>query len=643
MSHFGHLSKKMSGFRKKLLTARTDVCAQRAVITTRSYKENFHQPLAILRATMLKDILEEMSIFIEPETFLAGNHASLNRAAPIFPEYDMDWVIDELNDFEKRDNERFFISEKNKDALREIAVFWENNTISARGHAAMPTESKVFYDLGIIRAEGGFASGSAYAAINYALLLDNGLDDVKKRALNKLGELDLTDQKNIGKSYFLKGVEIAVDAVISFAERFSNLAEKMAHLENSAEREAELLEISRILRKVPKGPAETFWEAVQSVWLLHLVLQIESNGRTLSFGRMDQYLYPFYVRDLNSGKITEDFALELLNNLWLKTFAINKIRSHRLARVNSGGAPCQSVTIAGQTRDGLDAVNPLTYLILKSVAQTGMPQPDLIIRHHKKIDEKFMDKCLEYERVGKPMYTGDAIVIPMFIEKDIERGDAYDYSATAGAGVAIPGSRGYRCMDMSIPDFHRALLVALNNGADPKSGTKVCDAAGHFRDMLSYDDVFAAWDKVIRELARHSIIIDSCADIVLRQNTADILCSALCDDCIERGQSVNEGGAVYDYISNLYVGIEKFAETLTIIKKYVFEDKAVSPAELWSALKADYKSGENRMVRELLPTDAKQGNDDSYTQELLRKACDVYIDEVRKYNSRPFFPRQSLH
>ena len=635
MNYFGTLTKRMHSFRESLLNAKSNVCVERAEITTKSYKANYHQPLAIRRALMLQDILEQMSIFIEPETRIAGNQASGNRAAPIFPEYAMDWVIAELDEFDKRDGDRFYITEDRKQTLRDIATFWENNTIKARGLAAMPESSKLFYDLGIIKAEGNITSGDAHVAVKYEELLTEGLEQVKARAAKRLTELDLMDYTNLNKSYFLRAVEIVCDATIAFAERYAKLAAEMAEQETDESRKTELLEMSRILYKVPRHPAESFAEAVQSTWLVHLVLQIESNGHSLSYGRMDQFLYPYFERDLAAGTITEESACELLTNLWLKTYTINKIRSWTHTRFSAGSPLYQNVTVGGQTRDEQDAVNPLTYLILRSVAQTKLPQPNLTVRYHRGLDDRFMQECIEVVRLGfgMPAFNSDEVIIPSFLEKGVSRADAYDYSAIGCVEVAVPGKWGYRCTGMSFLNFPKSLLIALNDGIDPKSGTRLCEGTGHFRDMQSFDDVRAAWEKIIRAFTRHCIIIDSCADTVLEQHTADILCSALCDDCIERGLNLKEGGAVYDFISDLQVGIANLADSLAAIKKCVFEDKTVTPPQLWDALEANFEGEANAAIRENLLQAPKYGNDDDYVDLLLRDAYDIYIDEMKKYHN----------
>ncbi len=636
MNPFGTLTPRMGKYREDLLNVRPMVCTERAKLTTETYRTNMDQPLAIRRARMLKNILEHMSIYIEPETLLAGNQASGNRSAPIFPEYAMDWVIAELDEFDKRDGDRFYITEDNKQALRDMAPFWEHNTTKERGLASMPAESRVFYDLGIIKAEGNITSGDAHVAVNYERVLKNGLKEYEERTRRRMDALDLTDWTNLNKRYFYEAILMVIDAVVAFARRYADLALNMAEKETSQERRTELLEMNRVLNKIPYEGAESFYEAVQSLWLLHLILQIESNGHSLSYGRMDQYLNPFYEKDLAAGTITQDKAVELLTNLWLKTYTINKIRSWSHTRFSAGSPLYQNVTVAGQTIDGKDAVNPMTHLILKSVARTRLPQPNLTVRYHKGLSDEFMLECVEVVRLGfgMPAFNSDEIIIPSFIEKGVAKEDAYNYSAIGCVEVAVPGKWGYRCTGMSFLNFPKSLMIALNNGVDIESGKQVCRGIGHFRDMSGFDEVMAAWDRIIREFTRHSIIIDSCADSVLERDTADILCSALCDDCIDRGLNLKEGGAVYDFISDLQVGIANLADSLAAIKKCVFEDRSFSPAELWEALQENFEGERGETIRQVLIHEApKYGNDDDYPDSLIREAYNIYLDELSKYKN----------
>lgn len=633
-NHFGKLTKRMDEFREDLLEAKPYVCAERAVYTTQSYKEHADQPVILKRAYMLQNILEHMTIFIEPQTLIAGNQASANRSAPIFPEYAMDWVVDELDKFEKRDGDVFYITEDTKETLRELAPYWEHNTTKDKGLAAMPASSKIFYDLGIIKAEGNITSGDAHLAVQYEKIMKCGLKDYEERTKAAMEKLDLTEMENLKKYYFHQAILIVIGAVKDFAGRYAKLALEMAE-KAEPKRAQELKEMAGILSKVPYGPAETMREAVQSMWLVHLVLQIESNGHSLSYGRMDQYLYPYYKKDVERGIETEDSACELLTNLWLKTYTINKIRSWSHTQFSAGSPLYQNVTIGGQTPDKKDAVNPLSYLILRSVAQTHLPQPNLTVRYHAGLDDDFMKECIEVVRLGfgMPAFNNDESIIPSFIEKGVKEEDAYNYSAIGCVETAVPGKWGYRCTGMSFLNFPKSLLIAMNDGTDPESGVKVTEGAGHFLDMESYEDIEKAWDKIIRDFTRHSVIIETCCDMVLEETVPDVLCSSLVDDCIARGKTLKEGGAVYDFISGLQVGIANMADSLAAIKKCVFEDQSISKQELWDALQNDFEGPEGERIQNILLSAPKYGNDDDYVDSLIRSAYDVYIDEIKKYHN----------
>lgn len=633
--YFGDLTPRMNHFRKELLDAKPEICVERAIITTQTYKENQDQPLALKRAKMLKNVLEQMTIFIEPETMIAGNQASKNRSAPIFPEYAMKWVIDELDEFEKRNGDVFYITEEKKRKLREIAPFWEHNTLLDRGLAAFPPHSKLYYDLGIIKSEGNITSGDAHCAVNYHKVLQAGLKDYERKAKEKLAALDLTDYKNIHKSYFYRAILIVIDAVKLFAGRYASLAMKLAQTQTDENRKKELLEMSRILQKVPYEPADNLREAVQSMWLIHLILQIESNGHSLSYGRMDQYLNTYYASDLKSGAITEDDACELMCNLWLKTYTINKIRPWSHTQFSAGSPLYQNVTVAGQLPNGKDATNLMSWLILKSVAKCHLTQPNLTVRYYCGLTNEFMNECIEVVKCGfgMPAFNNDEVIIPSFIDKGVKPEDAYNYSAIGCVETAVPGKWGYRCTGMSFLNFPKSLLIAMNDGVDPSSGIKLCEVVGHFKNFTCFAQVLECWDKVIREMCRQCTIIDATCDMVLEQDTADILCSALTDDCMERGLNMKEGGAVYDFISDLQVGIANLADSLSAIKKVVFEDQKITPDELWDALQADFKGETNNEIRLMLLDAPKYGNDDDFVDSLIVDAYNVYIDEMKKYHN----------
>lgn len=632
--HFGTLTKRMKDFREEVLDEKPYIDAERAILATEAYKENLNQPRVMVRAKMLEKILDHMSIYIEDKSLLAGNQATKNRNAPIFPEYTMEFVINELDQFEKRDGDIFYITEKTKEQLREIAPFWENNNLRARGEALLPEEVRVFMETGVFGMEGKLNAGDAHLAVNYERILKDGLKGYEKRVKECKASLDLTDSDSIDKYCFYNAVLIVLDAVCTFANRYSVLAKNLAERELDLERKIELLEISKICAKVPYEPAGTFQEAVQSVWFIQLILQIESNGHSLSYGRFDQYMYPYYDRDIKNGNITEAEALELLTCLWIKTLTINKVRSQAHTLSSAGSPMYQNVTIAGQTTDKKDAVNDLSFLVLKSVAQTRLTQPNLTVRYHKNINKQFLDECVEVMRLGfgMPALNNDEIIIPSFMDWGVKEEDAYNYSAIGCVETAVPGKWGYRCTGMSYINFPRMLLCTMNNGVDLTSNKRFTKGYGYFTEMESYEELLKAWDKTVREITRYSVIVENAIDKASERDVPDVLCSALTDDCIARGKTIKEGGAVYDFISGLQVGIANMADCLAAIKKLVYEEKKITRQELWAAILDDFSSPENKKIQEMLVCEApKYGNDDDYVDQLIVEAYDSYIDEIEKY------------
>ena len=634
VEHFGTLTERMKEFREEVLDEKPYIDAQRAILATLAYKENLNQPRVMVRAKMLEKVLDNMSIYIEDKSLLAGNQATKNRNAPIFPEYTMEFVMKELDQFEKRDGDVFYITEKTKEQLREIAPFWQNNNLRARGEALLPEEVRVFMETGVFGMEGKLNAGDAHLAVNYERILKDGLRGYEKRVKEYKASLDLTDPESIDKYCFYNAVLIALEAVRNFANRYSVLAKDLAEKELNQERKIELLEISRICSKVPYEPAETFREAVQSVWFIQLILQIESNGHSLSYGRFDQYMYPYYNRDIKNGTIKESEALELLTCLWIKTLTINKVRSQAHTLSSAGSPMYQNVTIAGQTIDKKDAVNDLSFLVLKSVAQTRLTQPNLTVRYHKNINKHFLDECVEVMRLGfgMPALNNDEIIIPSFMDWQVKEEDAYNYSAIGCVETAVPGKWGYRCTGMSYINFPRMLLCTMNNGVDLTSNKRFTKGYGYFTEMESYEELLKAWDKTIREITRYSVIVENVIDKASERDVPDILCSALTDDCIARGKTIKEGGAVYDFISGLQVGIANMADCLAAIKKLVYEEKKITRQELWNAILDDFSSPENKKIQEMLIREApKYGNDDDYVDQLIVEAYDSYIEEIEKY------------
>jgi len=635
----GGYTPRLEILRDRVLNAKPGICLERARFYTEVYRDNPQQPVIIRRALALEKTLNNMTVFIEPGSLVVGNHSSALRAAPIFPEYAVEWIEKEIDEFEKRPGDRFVPTPEVKRELLEICSWWRGKTTLDKGRALMAPQLREIHEAGIIRAEGNLTSGDAHIAINAEALLKRGLGDYLRRVRRLHRECDLTTREGLRKENFYRSLDIGLTALQTFIRRYADLAAALAAdtaATPEASRRAELLLIEENCRVIADAPPATFYQALQLTWFIQLALQIESNGHSVSLGRMDQYLYPFYQADRQAGRITPDTAMELLENTWVNLLSVNKIRSWSHTRYSAGSPLYQNVTIGGQTRYGEDAVNELSFLILRSVGETKLTQPNLSVRFHKGMSDEFLQECLEVVRkgFGMPAFNNDEIVIPSFIELGVEKEDAYDYSAIGCIEVAVPGKWGYRCTGKHFINFMRVFLAALNDGTDTTSGKRFFPGSGSLTEFTSFDQVMSAWKEQIARYAQAGVAIDTAIDLVLEAEAPDILCSAFVDDCIERGLTVHEGGSKYDFVSGLQVGIANLGNSLAAIRKLVFEEKKISPSDLARHLESNFAGAEGEAVRLMLLNQApKFGNDEDYVDHLLVEGYNCYIDELEHYRT----------
>ncbi|AUY24357.1 formate C-acetyltransferase/glycerol dehydratase family glycyl radical enzyme [Mixta calida] len=618
------------------------VCTERAAHYTKIYQENMDKPLPVRRALALAYHLANRTIWIKHDELIVGNQASEVRAAPIFPEYTVSWIEKEIDDLADRPGAGFAVSEENKRVLHEVCPWWRGQTVQDRCYGMFTDEQQALLATGIIKAEGNMTSGDAHLAVNYPLLLEKGLDGLREKVAERRSRINLTVLEDLHGEQFLKAIAIVLEAVSDHIIRYADLARRMATQEARPARREELLRIAENCEVIAHQPPKNFWQALQLCYFIQLILQIESNGHSVSFGRMDQYLYPFYRRDVELEQtLTREQAIELLHGCWLKLLEVNKIRSGSHSKASAGSPLYQNVTIGGQNlRDGkgVDAVNPLSYAILESCGRLRSTQPNLSVRYHAGMSDDFLDACVQVIRCGfgMPAFNNDEIVIPEFIKLGVAPEDAWDYAAIGCIETAVGGKWGYRCTGMSFINFARVMLAALEGGRDATSGKVFLpqEQALSKGNFTHFDEVLACWDKQIRYYTRKSIEIEYVVDTVLEENAHDILCSALVDDCIERAKSIKQGGAKYDWVSGLQVGIANLGNSLAAVKKLVFEQGAVAQRQLAEALASDYDGLTHEQLRQRLINGApKYGNDDDNVDALLVRAYQTYIDEIKNYHN----------
>jgi pyruvate formate-lyase/glycerol dehydratase family glycyl radical enzyme len=635
MLHAGtksNISERLVHLREKVLETKPSVCTERALFYTEAYREHKNEPVIIRRAYALEKTLKNMTIFIEEGGLIAGNHSSRLRAAPIFPEYAVDWLTEEMDELDKRPGDAFYITDKHKKDITEIASWWKGKVLYDRGRELMTQELRDIHDSAIIRATGNLTSGDAHIAVNLFRILSIGINGYLEEIKQYHNNLPETDRKN----NFYRALTTCLEAFKYFIRRYAILADELNKREKDPERRNELDVISRNCEHIADNPPENFYQALQLVFFVQLVLQIESNGHSVSLGRMDQYLYPFYKQDIENRNISREFASELLENTWIKLLSINKIRPWSHTEFSAGGPLYQNVTIGGQHPDGSDAVNELSFLILESVGRMRLTQPNLSVRFHKNISEDFLMECIRVieKGFGMPAFNNDEIVIPELINLGVEKEDAYNYSAIGCIEIAVPGKWGYRCTGMSFLNLMRVFLASLYDGLDKYSGKTFHKGTGSFKDFESFDDLYRAWQEQIKFYAAKTVEVDTAVDTALEELVPDIICSAFVDDCVARGKTIKEGGSKYDFISGLQVGIANLGNSMAAIKKLVFEEKRITKHQLIEAIENDFEGEKGEKIRQLLLNYApKYGNDDNYVDLLLRDAYMEFIRELDKYHT----------
>ncbi|MBS7008812.1 glycyl radical protein [Anaerostipes sp.] len=627
--------KRIRCLKDESISVEQKVCVQRARYLTEAYKAYVSEPMIKRRAYAFKNILEKIDLFIEEGQLLAGNQAASLRAASIFPEYCVDWIFEEIDELAQRPGDRFLVDKEVREELLEIAEWWKGKTLEDRCRATLPEEVKNTYELKVLSASGNMTSGDGHIMLDFEKILTVGAQGIIDETKAHLASLDLTVPQNHHKRIFYEAVITAYEGMIDYAHRYAELAAHMAGEETDADRKAELLKISENCRRVPQYPAGTFYEAVQCVWFAHLLSQIESNGHSMSFGRLDQYLYPYYKKDLDEGRLTQGQAEELLACLWVKAFGVVKIRPWEHTRFSGGDPTYQNLTLGGITPEGDDAVNDLTMVCLDSVSLTRLTQPNVSARYHEKNPEEYLMKCAEIIKLGfgMPAMHGDHVMIPSLINRGVDPKDANNYAIVGCIEPIVPGKFGYRSAGMSFTNFAKILEIAMNGGNDLRTGRNLLKQNTTFAEMDSMEELKAAYDRQMEYVVKMRVIGEHCIDYAIEDIVPDAFCSGLVQDCLARGKTAKEGGSIYDMVTGPETGITNAANSLAAVRKLVFEEKRLTPSELLKYLHSNFegKDGEN-ICRMLLNRAPKFGNDDDYVDEI---SAEIYLDFMKEQEKYP--------
>jgi len=618
-----------------------EICVERGVYYTQSYKETDGLPVGIRRAKALANILEKQTVNILQGELIVGNQTGKVNAAPMFPEYGLDWILDEADTMSIRKLDRFILDKKDIPALKKINDYWLGKThFDVAKHAileALPEDLAPFYNAekssfnDVVSNSGRMTTGDGHVIVNFERLMKDGLRSVINEAYAEMikCEKHLGNIESINKKHFLKSVVISLEAAITFAHRYADEAERLAKDEPDMRRAAENL------RRVPEFGAKTFHQAIQSYWLIHVMLQIESNGHSMSFGRFDQYLQPYYEKDLTKGTITKEGALELIECLMIKCNQVKKIRAESHTRKMHGYPMFQTLTIGGMDKKGSDATNDISYLTLEAIGNIRLQEPTVIARIHPRTPRPFLiaaTKTVVKHGGGLPGFFNDEVAIPLLMNVGVSLEDARDWAVDGCCEPIVPGKHNTINGGCCHINLLKIFEMAMQDGVNDQNGSRLLSGDGKLGDFASYEQIEAAYRKQLDFYLSMVPIFDSVTSDAHAKLTPCPLLSGMLDYRIEYGHDVEEGwGPNYNNTLSICHGSVNVGNALYAMKKIMYENKAFSPAELEEALNKNFEGEKNKKIQKQLMRAAKYGNDIDEVDFMVRDSLNWYLKGMAKF------------
>ena len=604
--------------------------AERAVSVTHCYRETEGLPLFTRRGRMLQRIVSEHSVQIQQGELIVGMKTLTPRGSPVFPEINCSWVERDLDRLATRSNTPFFVSDRTKQILRaEVFPYWKDRQISDRITAAVPADIWRADERGLIY---NYFRSRTIGHINagYEKVLTKGMAGIIADVEGSLSRLDNHARDFVHKRQFLESVILACEAGVSLAGRYAAETLRLAAAEPDPLRRAELERTAAILNRVPAKPAVTFQEALQSFWMTHLMINLETDGHAFGPGRFDQYLYPYYRHSIDSGEITQSHAQELLDLIWVKFDEITLAKDSGEAQTSSSYPEFQNLNIGGLTREGHDAVNEVSYLCLDALEHTMLPQPGLSAQIASLTPPKFLLRCCEVLRLGTgmpAMFNADSMVLGM-VNRGKTLGDARASSlngcvATFCGGKDRMASSGYF-------NLAKALELSLNNGVDRLTGEVLGPQTGDPRDFTCFEEVVAAFKVQVEHFVSLKVRYDNTVRDIYASYCPVPFTSAVIDDCIANAVDWHSGGSHYKIATMSGVAVGTVADALSAIRKHVFDDHTFGMAELIDALDCNWK-GQEILRQTLVNKTPHYGNDDDYADELAVRVQDIFCTAVESH------------
>ncbi len=580
----------------------------RALLVLESYRETEGHPAPIRRAKALEKIVTEIPIFIDSEELLVGAFS----AKPMYFEWYPEYAVDQ--EMLSQDIEGVLAENHSLEEITRIIDYFKDSCLQSSFFALLDDAQRQRIretcedGAWVYRARTTLDIDRGYHSVDYNKAIQKGFLGVVAEVENELRDTPIHDDDSYRKCNYLKGLARVLKAGIRYAGRYAALARELA-AGSSGNRKAELEAIAEVCDRVPAHPARSFQEAVQTSLFLHVLIHLESRAQE-SPGRMDQFLFPYYEKDIREGRLTEEAALEILECLRVKLSTLRLLSSIKYNEIVSGEAQYHNVTLGGQTPDGGDATNALSYLFLEAARRTRTPHPTLSIRCHDKMPKAFAIKGLELVRggLGFPAFFNDRSNIQWLLSIGVPLEEARSHCISGCLHSIVPGRTSP--FDVLFISIAKCLELALHDGFDPRTAKQLGPKTGEFGRMRSFDDLVRAFKTQVETFSREGGAIISEQKIARSQVMPAMISSAFTEDCIKRGKGCLADGARYNIIIQAPVGMIDAADSLAAIKKCVFEDGAIGKQELLDALALNFKG--NEPLRRRLAKAPKYGNDDDF-------------------------------
>lgn len=603
------------------------ICVERIKYMTESYRATEGEPEVIRRAKAFLHELEHISVIIYPDDLIVGQPSSKVRGGSISPEVRCDWILAEMDTVSERDIDPYVpLTEEEKNVLRDVVPYWEEHSVYTKWKASCPAEAQR-YD-GVIFGGGAFCGNNqhyGHISVDYAMLLRLGAEGILDKVNARLAETAPGTEEHDE----LTAMGITLRALMVIGERYAEKAEELAKAEKNPDRRQELEQIAAVCRRVPRHPARSFHEALQSTWFAFLGAMIENWGTGNTLLRADQYLYPYYEQDIRSGALTDEQATMLVCSFYVDLnfgcVVYSEQSSHGFAGANSG----TSVTLGGVKPDGTTAVNGLTYVFLKAEELVNLSAEDLVIRINDNSSAEYLTAAVRLARAlsGKLKFVGDATTIANLEYDGVPTELARDF-AIAGCTSPEVGGMAHN-VPGGIISAAGILELALNNGVQRLTGLKLGLETGDASQFNSFEEVWDAFEAQVRHVIPFCHAIKNADKAAFAAYRPSPFESALSEKCIQRGRDITRGGtAPFQWFAMSVAGLPNVGNSLAAIKKWVFEEKKVTMQEVLDVLAVNFEGHEDLLF--LMRRAPKWGNDDPYVDELVNRAVRLFSEVVEE-------------